>query len=226
MRNILRQPSENLTVSMIIGCFLTILLVSFNHGGIVYYGLFYIPHYEPLVAIVPYVYIIISIILYCSYKLRNSGLLITLPSLLYVMGFYFLTASSMSLISGKYNPLALHELTSSVVYDLCFVFLGLSLESILKGEGLGFISFIIKNDNVDYFATSIAFILLACTRIVNRSVPLAVSVFFALASWIPTAILIRRYLKTHSSKGMKLSDMILLASVNITYLAFIKLLSL
>jgi len=131
----------------------------------------------------------------------------------------------MSLISGKYSVLALQELISSVFYDLGLVFLGLTLESIVKGEGLGFISFIIKNDNVDYLATSIAFILLACTRIVNKSVPLALSLFFAFASWIPTAILIRRYIRVHSSRALKLSDMVLLASINISYLAFLKLLS-
>lgn len=224
--SILRRPNEDIAISLIIGCFLTILLVSFNHGGTVYYGLLYVPYHEPLVAVVPYTYIILSILMYFNYRLRSSGLLLTLPSLLYITGFYFLTASSMSLISGKYEQTALYDLVSSILYDLFFVLLGLTLESIIKGEGLGFISFVIRNSNVDYLSTSVAFILLACTRLANKSIPMILSIFFAFASWIPMAMLIRNYIKLNSNGGLKLSDMILLASVNVTYLAFLKLISL
>jgi len=212
--------NESLAVTTVLSVFIISILIPLNHGGLVYYGLAYVPSIDPIVAIVFYAFTIISIyyIIKGSVRLRRT---ILIARLTYTLGLIYQTSSASIMLFHNLDATSFSLLLLSSIIDSVLVFAGLLLEYLYTGTLPPILKFVASRDVRDTFLLAMAFLILSLTRVIKSTVPLEASLFFLASSWILVAHILWKYVREAGMKPFDLRELVIVLSINVIYLLLI-----
>lgn len=212
-----RFIAEGLAVASVISVFLISLLVSINHGGIVYLGLLYLPLFEPEISILIYIFLTVSIY-YNFMAIKDKPLKLKILRVSYLIGLAFATInvgnglySCITQTNIDYNDL-------SFFIDVVLVIVGLLGESILLNGMKDVIKILSDRDVRDLILLCLSLLLLSTVRMFNNNIPVEATIPFLISSWILALFMLRRYVWRYVVESLDVRGLVFLLTANLIYL--------